>query len=639
MKLSPVRLFVACLGLAWLALPAAAQTIQPIYSFTNNGSGPSSPSTPLTLGPDGNFYGTTGGGGSNDYGTVFRITTNGTLTVLVNFGDTNGAQPAAGLMLGPDGNFYGTTGEGGSTGNGTVFQMTADGVLTTLASFGHTNGAYPEGALALGPDGNFYGTTAQGGSTNLGTVFRITTGGSLTMLASFGVGNGASPTAGLTLGPDGNFYGTTYYGGHYDGNRTDGTVFRITTNGTLTTLVTFGHTNGANPGAALTLGPDGNFYGTTQYGGNPGPGTVFRITTNGILTTLASFNVTNGYFPLAALTLASDGNFYSTTYFGGNTNGSAELGTVFRITTNGTLTSLAIFSYYTNGANPEAGLTLGPDGNLYGTASEGGPIELGVIYPNNAGVVFRLNLPPSIITQPSNQIVAVGGNATFTVTLFGTAPFAYQWFSNGAPIASATNSTLDISNVTPSSAGNYQVMVTTAWGSVTSIVATLSLPISPTITNQPTNETLPIGGTANFAVGATGTPPLAYQWYFDTNTALTAGTNATLSIGPVLTNQAGQYQVIVSNPYGSATSSAAELTVLLQPNCYGISNNGSGTVTLLLASTPGSTNRLWATTNLELPLAQWQPITTNTADPTGFFQFIDTNNGEGPAKFYILSSP
>jgi hypothetical protein len=224
---------------------------------------------------------------------------------------------------------------------------------------------------------------------------------------------------------------------------------------------------------------------------------------------------------------------------------------VFRFTTSGTLTVLASFDSNT-GTNPVAGLTLGPDGNYYGTTTSGGS--------GGGGTIYRLNLPFSIF-------------------------------------------------------------------------------ISPAITNQPMSESVPIGGTAKFAVGATGTPPLAYQWYINTNTPLTSGTNATLSFGPVLTNQAGNYDVIVTSPYGSATSSAASLSVLLQPNCYGISNNGDGTVTLLLASTPASTNRLWSTTNLSLPLSQWQPITTNTADPTGLFQFTDTNTGDTPAKFYILSSP
>lgn len=291
----------------------------------------------MTLGGDGNLYGTTDFGGNTNlnngsgYGTVFQITTNGTLTTLVSFANTNGANPYAGLTLDNDGNFYGTTPQGGSTGWGTVFQVTTNGTLTTLVSFAKTNGGYPEAALTLGNDGNFYGTTYMGGNTTLddgngvGTIFRVTTNGALNELASFNGTNGWNPDAALTLGNDGNFYGTTDSGG----SSFAGTVFKVTTNGTLTTLVSFGNTNGAEPDTALVLGSDGNFYGTTDFGGDvtnsaypaysSGFGTVFKVTTNGTLTTLAFFSGTNGINP-NALTLGNDGNFYGTTRRGGNTN-------------------------------------------------------------------------------------------------------------------------------------------------------------------------------------------------------------------------------------------------------------------------------------------------------------------------------
>ena len=601
---------------------------------TLSGTNQISPYAGLTLGSDGNFYGTVPYGGTSGYGTVFQITTNGSLTILSNFDRTNGAYPRAGLTLGLDGNFYGATYSGGTNGPpggwGTIFQITTNGTLTTLADFASSNGAIPYAGLALGPDGNFYGATAGGGSANYGTVFRITTNGTLATLANFNSTNGADPWAGLTLGLDGNFYGTTVRGG----SSNDGTVFQITTNGTLTTLVNFTGTNGVNPYAALTLGPDGNFYGNTEIGGTnssanagaTGWGTIFQITTNGAFTMLADFAYTNGALPWGSLTLAPDGNFYGTTYGGGT----IDDGTVFRINTDGILTTLLSFNW-TNGANPRAGLTLGPDGSFYGTTESGGA--------GGGGMIYRLNLPPSIFTQPSNQIVTTGSSATFTIGVFGTASIEYQWFYNGTPITSATNNTLTIADVALSSTGNYEVIITNNWGSATSSIATLSFPAAPMITNQPASESVPIGGKPKFVVGATGNPPPAYQWYFNTNTPLAGATNAVLSFGPVLTSQAGNYEVIVANPYGSATSSAATLTVLLQPNCYGISSSGSGTMTLLLASTPNSTNRLWATTNLSLPLAQWQPISTNAADPTGLFQFTDTNTGNTPARFYILSSP
>src|ERR1017187_8856262 len=231
-----------------------------------------------------------------------------TLQTLVSFNGTNGANPFAALTQGTDGNFYGTTLAGGVTnynistegnGYGTVFKMTTNGTLTTLVSFNFTNGAEPITALTLGNDGNFYGMTEGGGGSNKGTIFQVTTNGTLATLVSFNGTNGANPyVGGLTLGSDGIFYGTTWEGGKY----LDGTFFQVTTNGTLATLVSFNSTNGAEPNG-LTLGTDGNFYGTTTRGGNTnssyayGMGTVFRVTTNGTLTTLVSFNFTNGAEP------------------------------------------------------------------------------------------------------------------------------------------------------------------------------------------------------------------------------------------------------------------------------------------------------------------------------------------------------
>jgi uncharacterized repeat protein (TIGR03803 family) len=244
--------------------------------------------------------------------------------------------------------------------------------LQTVCSFAGTNGANPHAALALGNDGNFYGITSTGGiNSSEGTVFKITTNGTLTALFFFAYTN-ADPVA-LTLGDDGNFYGTTTEGGGgFSGQ--SGTVFMITTNGTFTTLVSFNGTNGANPFAGLTLGPDGKFYGTTQFGGSGGIGSVFQMTTNGTLTTLVSFNGTNGANPYAGLTLGNDGNFYGTTYNAGGANG-----TIFKITTNGTLTTLVSF-YGTNGANPSVALTLGNDGNFYGTTTSGGDYGDGTIF-------------------------------------------------------------------------------------------------------------------------------------------------------------------------------------------------------------------------------------------------------------------
>ena len=572
--------------LIWICLMCAvvlqtatsrAQTLTTLISF--NGTNGAYPQAALTLGNDGNFYGTTSSGGSNSNGggTVFQITTNGVLTTLVSFNGTNGESPFAGLTLGNDGNFYGTTlGLQGIGGN--VFQVTTNGVLTSLVSFNGNNGAYPYAGLTLGNDGNFYGTT-YGGSINNGTVFMVTTIGVLTTLVSFANTNGASPYAGLTLGNDGNFYGTTYNGGsfHY------GTIFQVTTNGVLTTLVSFANTNGANPKAALTLGNDSNFYGTTYHGGSSGEGTVFRVTTNGILTTLVSFNETNGMYPSAALTLGKDGNFYGTTYGGGS-----YYGTIFQITTNGALTTLISFNG-SNGAEPTAPLAVGNDGSLFGTLGNNSIGE---------GCIYHLSLAPMIIVQPLSQTNYAGSTVTFAFSVTPIFSENYQWqkngtnLVNGGNISGANTNALTITNISNSDAASYSVIVSNFYGTVTSSNATLTVLGPPVITVQPTNMLVLPGANVAFGISFIGSVPFfPYQWKFNGSNILNA-TNVSYSISSVGTNNAGNYSIVITNPAGSVISSNAALTVVLSPKSQ--TNYASSTATFTgTAFSPESLNYQW----------------------------------------------
>ena len=254
-------------------VPAPALTS--LYSFTGGADG-GLPGAGLVQGSDSNFYGTTSGGGTSGNGTVFRISPSGSLTNLWEFtGGSDGASPYAGLVQGSDGNFYGTTYGGGANGNGTVFRITPSGTLTTLWSFTYDSDGELPSALVQGSDGNFYGTTYDGGANGNGTVFRITPSGTLTTLWSFtGGSDGAYPYAGLVQGSDGNFYGTTSAGG----TNNAGTVFQINSAGGLTTLYSFsGGADGESPWAGLIQGSDGSFYSTTYEGGSYGYGTVFKL--------------------------------------------------------------------------------------------------------------------------------------------------------------------------------------------------------------------------------------------------------------------------------------------------------------------------------------------------------------------------
>ncbi len=452
MKIRRVHSFLVPMLLAGLGLMLA--TTAPAQIFTNLYTFPYSPQPPygfrdgatpyagLVQGRDGFFYGTTSSGGPIDpgygsqLGTVFKISANGALTTLYSFtGGNDGAQPYAALVQGSDGNFYGTTYAGGTNNLGTVFKISANGALTSLYSFTGTNdGSNPYfGALAQGSDGNFYGTTTYGGTNNLGAIFKISTNGVLASLYSFtGTNDGASPWAGLLQGSDGNFYGTTRYGG----TNNWGTVFKISTNGALTSLYFFTGTNdGANPVAGLAQGSNGNFYGTTTYGGTNNSGTVFRISANGALTSLYSFSFNDGAEPYAALVQGSDGNFYGTTVIGGNTNYYyAGLGTVFKIDTNGVLTSLYAFTAQYDGAYPVAGLVQGHDGNFYGTTTGIAP---------NVGNVFRLAIVPE---PPELNMIHYGANVILTWPAnltegFNVTPFILEVANNlASPAVWQTNS-------------------------------------------------------------------------------------------------------------------------------------------------------------------------------------------------------
>jgi pectate lyase len=171
---------------------------------------------------------------------------------------------------------------------------------------------------------------------------------------------------------------------------------------------------------------------------------------------------------------------------------------------------------------------------------------------------------PSIQTQPQSQTAAQGDDATFTVIANGTSPLSYQWYFNtNTPLANATNSTFTLTNAQATNAGKYSVVVTNVINSVTSAFATLTVtaPSAPAITTQPAPQSVSVGQTAAFSVIATGTSPLAYQWFFNTNTTLSDGTNATLTISNAQTNNAGGYSVIVTNSLGAVTSVVATLTV------------------------------------------------------------------------------
>ncbi len=462
------------------AAAAQAQTFAILAQFDDeNGS---TPNGPLVQGADGNLYGTTMLGGAGAYGgqgTIFKVTRDGALTTLYSFcaqtagapqvgqGDCReGAQPNA-LVLDAGGNFYGTASHGGALRyGGTIFTVfPSAGAPVTLHRFCAdvescpVGGEGPTVGLVLGADGNFYGTTSQGGANNVGgTIFKITPRGALTTLYNFcshpNCTDGEFPDAALIQGIDGNFYGTTRFGGA-SGN---GTIFRITPGGKLTTLYSF-DILGNDILGALVQDRDGNFNGTTSAGGTYLGGTIFRITPQGAFRTIYDFcegkTCPDGEMPAAGLILGTDGSLYGVTT-GGGANGH---GTVFKITADGNLTTLYNFTA-ADGYGSGGELLQGTDGSFYGTTCCG--------VNTNHGIVFRL----SAGLEPFVKTVPVAGRAGTGVSILGTDLTGTTSVAfNRTPAEFTVVSPTEIKAAVPAGATTGSVQVTTPGGTLASNVA------------------------------------------------------------------------------------------------------------------------------------------------------------------------
>jgi len=466
------------------AIAAPAQTFTNLYTFEANGTAfphGAYPFGTLVQGLDGNLWGTTlggsGGGKCNSgCGTIFKITPDGTLTMVHSFHNTDGAYPYAGLVLATNGNFYGSTFgafQNVATAPSFFFEITPEGALTNLQSGGSLAALMQDTS-----DGNLYGTIpGTGFPGNAGSVFSLTTGGTMmTTLHSFcnvktcgGISGGSYPTAPLVQGTNGVLYGTTAAGGTADPSCVAGvfqaggcgTVFAIGTKGSLSILHKFGGRNGPDgsvPRGGLVLGNDGNFYGTTEYGGT-GVGTVFKITPTGTLTTLHSFSPAEGRYPNAGLALGTDGNFYGTTSGIGS-----DYGSVFQITPDGTLTTLHTFDKTDDGAYPNGGLVQATDGNFYGTTSGLTGIQL---YGTVFGTVFKLSMgiAPFVKTVPT---AAYPGTTIFILgtDLTGATSVTFNGKAATFTIVSAT----EITTTVPSGSTTGTVEVVTPGGTLSSNV-------------------------------------------------------------------------------------------------------------------------------------------------------------------------
>jgi len=467
---------------ALLTIPASAQTFTSLgsldYTFGRNPQQAS-----IVQGVDGNFYGAANSGGTFGEGDIFKVTPDGTLSEVYAFcttlGNCTDGRFPSGLAVGADGNFYGITGSGGARDFGSLFKLTPDGTLTTVYSFcpnpGCFQGQVPTGALALGTDGNFYGTTQIGGFPGHGIVFKITPTGTLTTLHVFcklqNCPDGANPAAGLVLARDGTFYGTTTHGGANG----QGTIFRIGPTGNFTTLHSFctqtNCTDGQFPNGPLVVTFDGNIFGAAGGGGtgslNGSPaGLIYELTAGGTYSTIYNFcvqtNCQDG-IDTQDITLGADGRLYGVTQSGGFTNN----GTIFRLTMTGVLTRLHSFRN-TDGRIPQSAVVESTDGSFYGTTNIGGVYDKKNCQQQGCGTVYRM---APVGSKPFVKTVTPGGHVADSViilgnNLTGTTSVSFHGTAASFTVVSAT----EITATVPSGATTGTIQVATPSGTLNSNV-------------------------------------------------------------------------------------------------------------------------------------------------------------------------
>jgi uncharacterized repeat protein (TIGR03803 family) len=442
-------LLITVLALA-STLPAQTQTLTVLHTFTGVPDG-ERPYGRLLLDPAGILYGTTTIGGTNGYGSVFKVDASGNESVFHSFaGPPDGSEPLSGVIRDAAGNLYGATDLGGTStlcwsdqpgsGCGIVFKLDPSGGETVLHRFGSNgpDGFYPAGPLALDSSGSLWGSTQEGGrqgckipmppngqlvDVGCGTVFKVDASGIESVVHNFEKVDGAWPLGGVVQDQAGNLYGATKTGGLMD-CPSDwfgecGTVFKVDTTGQVSTFYSFkggdGGPDGDIPESSLILDPAGNLYGTTNAGGTvvcapqvlPGItcGTFFQLTPAGKETVIHSFGgAGDAGFPISGLVRDAAGNFYG-----------MVTGLVLKLDSTGKESVLYTFT----GLDIQASGDLVQDaaGNLYGTTYYGA---------NGKGTVFKLTTPPDFAVAAftlSPASVPAGGSASSTLDIIAVSGF------------------------------------------------------------------------------------------------------------------------------------------------------------------------------------------------------------------------
>ena len=583
--------------------PAGTQIT--LHSFSD-GSVPNDGIVPngVIFGNDGNLYGTTfQGGAAGNMGTVFGISPQGTEAILHRFNDGSvagdGQLPGGKLTLGADGSFYGTTSQGGNSpkNSGTFFKITPQGSLTILHNFPDdmvaNDGRVPYGKLIQSREGDFYGTTYDGGSSafftiGYGSIFRMTPSGTVTILHGFGDGSvpndGQNPQTGLVQDLNGCLYGTTNNGGIAG----QGTIFSLTQAGQYTVLHSFGDGTVANDAStptpvwststsSLLEGPDGNYYGVTEFGGYANLGALFQINPSGAITIMHSFGDgtigNEGFYPAGDLLMGMDGNIYGMTGAGG-------------VYGNGTLFAVS----------------LAPLAPTIRSAAPSSPVALNASYTfiyNATGVpapTFSLvsgSFPTGLSLTSKGVLSGVPSQAgTYT----GTASA-----SNGVGTAATQDFSITVQQIqTAQTISAFNVVPDQTYGSgpLTLIPPTASsgLPVTVTVQSGPAALS---GNILTFT--GTGIVTLVANQAGNTSYFAAPAVTTSFKVNPA-TQTINAFPAIANRTYGVApftitfptASSALAVSVTIQSGPATISGHtitvtGAGTV-VVAANQPGNTN-------------------------------------------------
>jgi uncharacterized repeat protein (TIGR03803 family) len=541
----------------------------------------------------GNLYGTAAHGGLYSHGTVFKSVPSASDDyALANFNVSNGSGPNGGLVADSSGNLYGTTAGGGANNDGTVFEISSSsGNISTIASFNGSNGSDPLSTLFMDSGGNLYGTTNSGGANNEGTIFKIAHGTStITVLASMTSASGTYPLEGVVMDSAGNLYGTGWGGGAYN----DGTVWKLASGtNTLTALVSFNGTDGSAPSGLLTIDSAGNLYGGTETGGANNHGTIFKIAAgSGTITTLASLNSTTGINAAGGVLLDSSGDIFATTYSG---TGATASGTVIEIPAGSNTVNVLADLNSSGGSQPDGGLIMDAAGNLYTTTysgggfAEGGVIELTAtasqaVFTTQTTVVTSGTLSTaSVSLETPTGVVANTDTATVTLSI-ASGPSGGT--ITGTTSVAAVAGVATFTNITFSKPGTYTLTaassgltygtesVTVSQNDALSDIADLS-----SSTGSSPVGSLYIDSSGNFygtaSSGGTNNDGTVFKIAAGTHTVTTIanfnGTNGQQPEGPVIADSSGDLFGTTGN--GGAHNDGTVFEIA----------NGSSTITTLVS--------------------------------------------------------